>query len=90
MELGDHISEGIFHQLSVTPENKDHIGQFYGDIDTSKIKTDMEHGWNGNTQDDSLSPFFLAEGSRLFQNSSIPSNTTQEAVFMAGQLKQEK
>ena len=39
---------------------------------------------------DSLSPFFLAEGSRLLQDSSISSNPTQEAVFMAGQLKQEK
>ena len=43
MELGDHISQGIFHQLSVTPENKDDIGQFYhGDIDTRKIWTDMK------------------------------------------------
>ena len=39
---------------------------------------------------DSLSPFFLAEGSRLFQDSPISSNPTQEAVFMASQLIQEK
>ena len=50
MELGDHISQGILHQFSVTPGHKDDIGQFYGDIDTSKIKTDMKHGCNGNTQ----------------------------------------
>ena len=50
MELWDHISQGILHQFSVTPGHNDDIGQFYGDIDTSKIKTDMEDGRNGNKQ----------------------------------------
>ena len=44
----------------------------------------------GIRNDASLSPFFLAEGSRLFQDSPVSSNPTQEAVFMASQLIQEK
>lgn len=43
--------------------------------------------WDYEYNDDSLSPFLLAEGSRLLQDSSVPSDPTQEAVFMAGQLK---
>ena len=37
--------------------------------------------------DDGLSPFFLAEGSCLFEDSSVSSDPAQEAVFMPGQLK---